>query len=73
VGKTVAIQVRLGRQVRRRRLERGWSQERLAEKADLSVAYVSSVERGLSNPTVRNVEKLAKALGCRMGELLPDA
>lgn len=44
------------------RLERGWSQDELAEKADVSRPTVSRVERG-DDPSMRTMRKLAIALG----------
>jgi transcriptional regulator with XRE-family HTH domain len=48
--------------LRRRRVERGLSQEKLAVDAQLDRTYVSSLERGLENPTVSVLDKLAGAL-----------
>ena len=41
----------------------------LSEKADLSVPYLSEVERGISNPSLRTMEKLAKGLGMHLYEI----
>jgi transcriptional regulator with XRE-family HTH domain len=48
--------------VRRLRLDRGWSQEELAARADLHRTYVGSIERGQENVTLATLDKLAKAL-----------
>ncbi|GEM_PF-4176106 len=45
------------------------TQAELAEKADVSIATVSAIERGVERPTVRTARKLAKALGVRPQEL----
>lgn len=38
------------------------SQEEVADRAGIHVTYLSGVERGLRNPSIRNVNKLARAL-----------
>jgi transcriptional regulator with XRE-family HTH domain len=48
--------------LRRHRVERGLSQEKLAVDAQIDRTYVSSLERGLENPTVSVLDKLASAL-----------
>lgn len=62
--------IRLGRNVRRLREAKGWSQEEFADRADIHRTYVSDIERGRRNPTISVVEKLAKPLEVRPGELL---
>jgi len=59
----------LGRSVRSRREARGLTQEKLAERAGLGSTYISGIERGLRNPGIRNVARLAKALGLSTSEL----
>jgi len=54
------------------RLARGWSQEWLAERADVSTPYLSGVERGHRNPTLMKIVKIAGALGCPVSELFAD-
>jgi transcriptional regulator with XRE-family HTH domain len=49
--------------VRRLRVERGIAQEALAVDAEIDRTYVSRVERGMENPTVGVLERLAQALG----------
>ena len=41
----------VGQNLRRLRLEKGWSQEELAFRSDVDRTYVSGVERGVRNPT----------------------
>lgn len=53
----------LGQSVRRWRDVRALTQEKLAEKAGLDSTYISGIERGLRNPGIKNVARLAKALG----------
>jgi transcriptional regulator with XRE-family HTH domain len=52
-----------GERVRAHRLALGWSQMRLADEAGLHFTYVSSVERGERNISLRNILRLAEALG----------
>jgi transcriptional regulator with XRE-family HTH domain len=52
----------IGQNVRMCRTRLGISQEELAFRADLHRTYVSGVERGVRNPTVLIVGRLAKAL-----------
>ena len=59
----------LGHNVRRRREARDLTQEKLAEKAGLDPTYISGIERGLRNPGIKNVARLAKALGLSTAEL----
>lgn len=59
----------LGRNVRRQREALGASQEEIAFRAGMNRAYLSDVERGARNPTVRVVGRLAKALGIDPAEL----
>jgi transcriptional regulator with XRE-family HTH domain len=64
--------VRFGKKLREIRESRGVSQEKLAEMAYLHRTYVSSVERGKRNISLLNIERLAKALGVSLQELMPD-
>lgn len=59
----------LGQNVRRTREAKEITQEKLAEKAGLNPTYISGIERGLRNPGIKNVARLAKALGLSTSEL----
>lgn len=64
------IRVLVGRNVRRARIEKGLTQEELAERAGTSQFYISSLEAGRRNPTVVTVLELAQALGVDHLDLL---
>ena len=59
-----------GAKIREERVERGLSQEKLAELAHLHRTYVGMIERGEKNITLRNIEKLAKALNISIEQLM---
>lgn len=65
-----AILKKFGARVRSLRVEKGYSQEELSERANLHRTYIGMIERGEKNVTLVNVQKLAKALGLSMNELL---
>ncbi|HWU39678.1 MAG TPA: helix-turn-helix transcriptional regulator [Candidatus Acidoferrum sp.] len=53
------------------RQERGFTQEELAKKAKVTKRYISQLETGLQeNPPLPVLQRLAKALGVSVGELL---
>lgn len=58
-------------QVRERRKALGWSQEMLAEKAELDRTYIGRCEAGKQNATLKTVYLLADALGVEAKDLLP--
>lgn len=62
----------LGRNLRRIRLERGYSQEDFAEVLDVHRTYLGALERGERNPTLRTVERLADDLGVDPAGLLSE-
>lgn len=61
---------RVGRNLKKFRIERGLSQEGLAFECGLHRTYVSGVERGVRNPTVLVLEQIAKALKIPAARLL---
>lgn len=64
--------VTLGRNIRRLRESAGLSQEELAFNAGMKRGYLSDMERGVRNPTVRAVGRVAAALNVHATELLRD-
>jgi transcriptional regulator with XRE-family HTH domain len=62
---------RFGHRVRELRIKKGiTSQMSLALKAGLDRTYIGGVERGERNVGLKNVEKIAKAIGVSPDELL---
>ena len=64
-----SIAVRFGGRLRALRLQAGLTQEQLAESADVSVNFVSLVERGVKSPTLATMERLAAALKVPLADL----
>jgi transcriptional regulator with XRE-family HTH domain len=62
--------VAFGEAVRERRKARGWTQEKLAERAGVSALQVGFCERGDNVPKLTLVLRIARALGVRPGELI---
>jgi ribosome-binding protein aMBF1 (putative translation factor) len=65
-----AIAGAFGRAVRRAREARGWSQEWLAERAELNRSYLGEVERGNAMPSLVTIAKLAHAFELSASALL---
>ncbi|MEO6389347.1 MAG: helix-turn-helix transcriptional regulator [Croceibacterium sp.] len=62
--------LRFGINVRKARKEAGYSQEALADLAEVARSYMSDVERGVRNPTLKVVERIAATLGVEASRLL---
>jgi len=60
----------IGKEIRLRRKALGWSQEKLAEKADLNPKYLSEIERARPNPSVATLYRIAVALKTSPNDLL---
>jgi len=66
------ICIQFGANLRKLREEQGLSQEAFADEAGLHRTYISDIERGVRNPTIVVVEKIARALGVTPGALLDE-
>ena len=60
----------MGQQIKRLRERRGLSQAALAARAKITREYVNKLEAGRYDPTVGVLQRLAKALGVNVTELL---
>jgi transcriptional regulator with XRE-family HTH domain len=63
------VMANFGRNVRRIRLEKGFTQEELAESAGISQVQIARIESGKINTSISTVVAIAKALGVGEGEL----
>ncbi len=61
---------KFGERVRQLRIDAGWSQEFYADLAGMHRTYISGIERGVRNPTLSIVERIAKAFSISPSELL---
>jgi transcriptional regulator with XRE-family HTH domain len=64
------VRERVGLNLQRLRREKGLSQEELADLASIHQTYLSGVERGKRNPTITVLQRIAKALGVDIQDLV---
>jgi transcriptional regulator with XRE-family HTH domain len=62
--------IAFGKRVRELREARGWTQERLAEAAEINWLQVGHIERGASDPKLSTIRKLANALDVKIAKLI---
>jgi transcriptional regulator with XRE-family HTH domain len=60
----------IGHTIRTFRLERGLSQESLADRANIDRSYMSGIERGLRNISILNIARIASALDVSIRDLV---
>ncbi|HEX6292012.1 MAG TPA: helix-turn-helix transcriptional regulator [Herpetosiphonaceae bacterium] len=63
------LRVKFGRRLRQLRRYQDLTQEQFAEAAEISVDFVSNMERGISAPSFETLERLADALGVAVADL----
>ena len=68
--KAVDIKSLVGAKVRRLREKARWSQENLGFESGLHRNYIGGIERGERNVALRNIEKIADALGISISDLM---
>ncbi len=66
------VRRRLGLNLKKLREEQGFSQESFADHCGLHRTYISGIERGVRNPTVLILDKIAKGLKVPAGQLLDE-
>jgi transcriptional regulator with XRE-family HTH domain len=67
-----SILVKFGRKLKEERIKRNLSQEKLAARAQVHRTYIGMVERAEKNITLKNIEKIAKALGLKVKDFFED-
>lgn len=67
-----SVTLRFGMQVRKFRNERGLSQEAFADLCGLDRTYIGGIERGERNVALKNIERIANALGISISVLTAE-
>jgi transcriptional regulator with XRE-family HTH domain len=62
----------MGKRIRELRKARGWNQDDLAQQSGFGRTYISNVERGAKNPSLRSLEIFALGFGMTLGQFLND-
>lgn len=63
----------LGQRIREQRRKKGWTMDKLAEKADQSVNYVGDLERGVKTPSLDTFIRIVEALDVPADVLIRDS
>jgi len=63
----------IGRNIKRLRIAKGWSQSDLAQKTGFDEAYIGVLERGQANPSLTTVSVMAGTLNVDACQLIQDA
>ena len=66
------IKIRFGRRLRELRLEKGWSQETLANLAEIDRTYIPGIESGKRNVSIVILEKLSRSFEINISDLLGE-
>ena len=64
----IGIRIWIGRRIRHLRSEKGWTQQILADHADMNREHLCDLENGKYDPSAGLLEKLAKAIGVTLAE-----
>ena len=64
------ISKKFGKKFKAIRLKKDMSQGDIAKKLGVDPSYVSKIERGIQNVSLKGIEKLAKIIGVSVGELM---
>lgn len=59
----------LGKNIRKYRIEAGFTQDMLAEKIDVHQTYIGKIESGLSSPSIKILFKISRALGVKLSNI----
>lgn len=65
----MSLLVQLGKKIQIIREKRGLTQEQLEEKTEVNAKYISALERGQQNVTIKTLDKIAKGLEVELYEL----
>jgi len=64
--------VALGRRIRESRISKGYTQQELADRAEIGVVYISEIERGVKMPSLNSFVKIIDALDVSADYVLRD-
>ena len=66
------VLVAFGNSIRKLRAKKNLTQRELAKRAGMDVTYISGIERGVRNPSLKSLESVAIGLGCSISETCKD-
>ena len=67
------VMVRIGTKIKENRWRQGLTLKELSEKSSVSVGLLSQIERGVSASSIRNIQKIVRALGISFASLFEES
>lgn len=67
------LRVAVGDVVRELRTQKGWTLRKLSAKANVSIGYLSEVERGIKEMSSEVIQSVADGLGVPLAEIVVEA
>jgi len=67
-----SLSQKLGTFIRDKRKQIKWSQEDLAFRSDLSTNYIRKIEKGIVNPSLATLRKIARALDLELAAMIQN-
>lgn len=64
--------INYGERIRELRKERGFSQEQIALRAEITTSYFGQIERGQANPSIDLLEKICEAMNVKTSDIFTD-
>lgn len=65
--------ISIGKQIKKKRLDQGMTQEVLAEKVNISIPHISRIENGSSSPSLQTLVDICNALNITIDDLMQDS
>ena len=64
--------IEVGKVIKRRTIEKDLKAQEMASKVEITEQYMSNIEHGKRNPSLKLLKKLAKELGCSVYEFIEE-
>ena len=71
--KGYGFKMKIGHKLKELRVQKGLTQEELADRVELSKGFISQLERDLTSPSIATLTDLLQCLGCSLKDFFSDS